>query len=46
MAVEVDLHRLPQCVGDVVEHLPGGIGFGVVGDVKTKWHVAIAMELF
>jgi hypothetical protein len=34
MAVEVQFHRLPEMVGDVVEHAPGGIGLGVIGAVQ------------
>lgn len=33
--IEVELHRLEGWFWDCGEHPPGGIGFGVVGDVNA-----------
>jgi len=38
MAVDVNLNRLPEVVGHVVEHAPDGIDLGRAGAVKPQGH--------
>lgn len=45
MPVEVDFDGLPVIVGHVAEESPGGIGLGLIGDVKAEHGRVAALKL-